>query len=162
MSSPISELRQLPILDGNPDSGTSTPLVVPTLNGDNRVGTETTPQASQSTPRDLRFWMVITSMMVAEFLSAIELSSVATALPTIVEDLHGTEFSWVGAAYALGGMAQIFGRRPVLLGSIALFALGSGICGGASNMNMLIAGRAVQGVGGGGIMSISNIVLADM
>ncbi|KAG8956433.1 hypothetical protein FRC00_004962 [Tulasnella sp. 408] len=171
MSSPISEPRQLPILDGNPDSGTSTPVVVPTLNGDNRVGTETTPQASQSTPRDLRFWMVITSMMVAEFLSAIELSSVATALPTIVEDLHGTEFSWVGAAYALGstailpmtgGMAQIFGRRPALLGSIALFALGSGICGGASNMNMLIAGRAVQGVGGGGIMSISNIVLADM
>ncbi|KIO30869.1 hypothetical protein M407DRAFT_36916, partial [Tulasnella calospora MUT 4182] len=107
-------------------------------------------QASQSTPRDLRFWMIIVAMMVAEFLSAIELSSVATALPSIVEDLHGTEFSWVGAAYTLGstailpmtgGLAQIFGRRPILLGLIGFFALGSGICGGARNMNMLIAGR---------------------
>ncbi|KAG8925553.1 hypothetical protein FRC00_003866, partial [Tulasnella sp. 408] len=98
----MSEPRQLPILDDNPGPGTSTSVVVPTLNDDDQVGTETTPQTSQSAPRDLRFWMVITSMMVSEFLGAIELSSVATALPTIVEDLHGTEFSWVGAAYTLG------------------------------------------------------------
>ncbi|KAG8927324.1 hypothetical protein FRC01_007659 [Tulasnella sp. 417] len=171
MATPTSETSPLPIRDDDPASGMSTPVVVPTLNDDNQNGAETAPQASQSTPRDLRFWMVIVSIMVAEFLSAIELSSVATALPTIVEDLHGTEFSWVGAAYALGstailpmtgGLAQIFGRRPVLLGSMGFFALGSGICGGAANMNMLIAGRTIQGIGGGGIMSIANIVLADL
>ncbi|KAG8924946.1 hypothetical protein FRC00_004516 [Tulasnella sp. 408] len=101
----MSESRQLPIPDDNPASGTSTPAVVPNLNDGNQVGTETTPQTSQSTPRDLRFWMVIVAMMVIEFLGAIELSSVATALPTIVGNLHGSEFSWVGAAYALGSTA---------------------------------------------------------
>ncbi|KAG8925554.1 hypothetical protein FRC00_003867 [Tulasnella sp. 408] len=158
----MSESRQLPILDDNPASGTSTRAVVPNLNDGNQVGTQTTPQTSQSTPRDLRFWMVIVAMMVIEFLGAIELSSVATALPTIVGNLHGSEFSWVGAAYALGGLAQIFGRRPVLLGSIGFFAFGLVVCGGASDLNMLIVGRAIQGIGGGGIMSISNIVLADL
>ncbi|KAG8951997.1 hypothetical protein FRC04_005330 [Tulasnella sp. 424] len=171
MSTPVSQTKQLPNLDDGPASGTSTPVVVPTLNGDNQAGIETPPQPPQSTSRGLRFWMVIIAMMVTEFLSAIELTSVATALPTIVEDLHGTEFSWVGAAYTLGstailpmtgGLAQIFGRRPIVLGSIAFFALGSGICGGATSMHMLIAGRAVQGIGGGGILSLSDIVVADL
>ncbi|KAG8927325.1 hypothetical protein FRC01_007660 [Tulasnella sp. 417] len=165
----MSEPKQLPIVDHNPASGTSTPGVDPTLNG--QIDVQTVPQAPQSRRRGLRFWMVIVAMMVTEFLSAIELTSVATALPTIVEDLHGTQFSWVGAAYALGstailpmtgGLAQIFGRRPIVIGSIGFFALGSGICGGASNMHMLIAGRAIQGVGGGGILSLSDIVVADL
>ncbi|KAG8927326.1 hypothetical protein FRC01_007661 [Tulasnella sp. 417] len=167
----MSETKQLPIRDDNLASGTTTPVAAPTLHNDSQVGIEAVAQAQQSTSRGLRFWMVIAAMMVTEFLSAIEFSSVATALPTIVEDLHGTEFSWVGAAYALGstailpmtgGLAQIFGRRPIVLGSIAFFALGSGICGGATNMHMLIAGRAIQGIGGGGIMSLSNIVVADL
>ena len=61
-----------------------------------------------------------------------------------------------------GGIAQLFGRRPALLGALALFALGSGICGGASSMTMLIAGRTVQGLGGGGIQSLSSIIVADL
>ncbi|KAG8891731.1 hypothetical protein FRC01_014543, partial [Tulasnella sp. 417] len=98
-------------------------------------------------------------------------TSVSTALPTIVQDLQGTEFAWVGSAYALGstavlpltgGLAQIFGRRPVVLGSLIFFALGSGIAGGAKSMNMLIAGRAIQGVGGGSILSLTEIVIADL
>ncbi|KAG8904966.1 hypothetical protein FRB99_000968 [Tulasnella sp. 403] len=98
----------------------------------------------------LQFWLIIISLMVSSFLSALELTSVSTALPTIVRDLHGTEFAWVGSAFALagtsflpmsGGLAQIFGRRPVLLGSLALFAIGSGVSGGATNMSMLIGGR---------------------
>lgn len=105
MSTPMSQTKQLPNLDDGPASGTSTPVVVPTLNGDNQAGIETPAQPPQSTSRGLRFWMVIIAMMVTEFLSAIELTSVATALPTIVEDLHGTEFSWVGAAYTLGSTA---------------------------------------------------------
>ena len=61
-----------------------------------------------------------------------------------------------------GGLAQIFGRRPAFLSCLALFALGSGICGGASDMTMLIAGRTIQGLGGGGVQSLSAIVLSDM
>ena len=61
-----------------------------------------------------------------------------------------------------GSLAQTFGRRPAILVTIGLFALGSGICGGAKSMNMLIAGRAIQGLGGGGIQSLTGIILADL
>lgn len=121
--------------------------------------------------RGLRFWLVLLSLCLTLFLSALELTAVSTALPTIASDLHGSDFVWVGAAYALtsaaiipmsGGIAQIFGRKPAVLIAIPLFALGSVLCGAAKNMNMLIAGRSVQGLGGGLILSLSNIILSDL
>ncbi len=129
------------------------------------------PDEAQSPKKDLAFWCIFISICVALFLSALELSAVATVLPTIAHELHADDFVWVGSAYALsstaflpmsGGIAQIFGRRPALLGALALFALGSGLCGGASDMQMLIAGRTVQGLGGGGIQALSAIILADL
>ncbi|TFK88802.1 MFS general substrate transporter [Polyporus arcularius HHB13444] len=117
------------------------------------------------------FWCIFLSLCLAVFLAALELTAVSTALPTIAHDLRADDFVWIGSAYTLsstallpmsGGMAQIFGRRPALLICLGLFALGSGICGGASSMGMLIAGRTVQGLGGGGIQSLSFIVLADL
>jgi MFS family permease len=122
-------------------------------------------------PKDLRFWLMLLALCLALFLSALELTAVATALPTITADLHGKDFVWVGSAYALassailpmtGGLAQIFGRRSSVIGSILLFAIGSAICGAAQNMGMLIAGRTVQGLGGGGIMSLTTIVISDI
>ncbi|KAF8585267.1 MFS general substrate transporter [Ramaria rubella] len=129
------------------------------------------PASRPQVERGLRFWLILLSLCLTLFLSALELTAVSTALPTIVADLHGSGFVWVGAAYALassailpmtGGIAQIFGRKPAVLASIAFFALGSALCGAAKNMNMLIAGRTVQGLGGGGILSFSAIVLADL
>jgi MFS family permease len=114
---------------------------------------------------------MLLALCLALFLSALELTAVATALPTITADLHGKDFVWVGSAYALassailpmtGGLAQIFGRRSSVIGSILLFAIGSAICGAAQNMGMLIAGRTVQGLGGGGIMSLTTIVISDI
>ncbi|KAG8903877.1 hypothetical protein FRB99_002613 [Tulasnella sp. 403] len=119
----------------------------------------------------LSFWLIFIAMMVSTFLSALDFTSVATALPTIVEDLHGTEFVWIGSAFALGstaflplsgGLAEIFGRRPVVLGCLAFFGLGSALAGAAQNMNMMIAARTIQGVGGGGILSLTEIVVADL
>ena len=90
---------------------------------------------------------------IAVFLSALELTSVGTALPTIVEDIGGADFIWIGSAYALassafmpasGGLSNIFGRRAVMLSSIAFFAIGSALAGVARNMNMLIAARGSQ------------------
>ena len=121
--------------------------------------------------RGLRFGIILFALCLTLFLSALELTAVSTALPTIVAELNGSDFVWVGAAYALassailpmtGGLAQLFGRKPAVLGSIAFFAVGSALCGAAHNMNMMIAGRTVQGVGGGGILSFSAIVLADL
>ncbi|KAG8946147.1 hypothetical protein FRC04_012002 [Tulasnella sp. 424] len=166
--------RQLPSVDGKA-SGVQTPateMTEPTLSGDQAGLSEEVPSATSipATGR-LQFWLILIALMVASFLSAIDLTSVSTALPTIVEDLDGTEFAWVGSAFALGstailpligGLAQIFGRRPIVIGSILFFALGSGLCGGANGMSMLIAGRAIQGIGGGGILATAEIVVADL
>ncbi|KAF9241322.1 MFS general substrate transporter [Melanogaster broomeanus] len=132
-----------------------------------------TPQSNQlfSTKPGVKFWLIFISLGICLILSALELSSVSNALPTIANTFHASQFVWVGSAYAMastaflpmsGGLAQSFGRRPTMLLSIALFAIGSGVSGGATSMNMLIAGRAVQGLGGGGIQSLTGIILADL
>ncbi|KDQ22095.1 hypothetical protein PLEOSDRAFT_1109216 [Pleurotus ostreatus PC15] len=121
--------------------------------------------------RDWRFWLISMSIAMSLLISALELSVVLTALPAIVEDLGGSDFAWIGSAYALsapsfvplsGGLAQVFGRRPVMLGSLLFFALGSALCSAARSMNFLIAPRTVQGVGGGGIASLTQIILSDL
>jgi MFS family permease len=100
------------------------------------------------------FWLTFMAVVVTTFLSALDVTSVGTALPTIVADLDGGEsFAWVGSAYALsstafvplsGTLADIFGRRPIMLISIVFFALGSALAGSAQNMNWLIAARSVS------------------
>lgn len=126
---------------------------------------------SQKRPGGSDFWLVIVSLMVATFVSALDVTAVSTALPTIVSKLQGREFVWVGSSYTLastaflpmsGGLAQIWGRKPVILGALLLFLLGSGICGGAHSMGMLIAGRTIQGLGSGGILALTEIIIADL
>ncbi|GJJ14374.1 hypothetical protein Clacol_008638 [Clathrus columnatus] len=121
--------------------------------------------------RDYRFKYVLICLCFTLFLSALEFTAVSTALPTIVLDLKGSEFIWVTSAYGLtsvavipliGGLAEMFGRKPTTLLVILCFAVGSAVCGGAQNMTMLITGRAIQGLGGGAIVVITNIILADM
>ncbi|GJJ14375.1 hypothetical protein Clacol_008639 [Clathrus columnatus] len=121
--------------------------------------------------RDYRFKYIIICLCLTLSLSALEFTSVSTALPTIVLDLKGTQFIWVTSAYTLtsaavipliGGLAEIFGRKPTTLLVILCFSVGSAICGAAQSMTMLIIGRAIQGLGGGAIVVVTNIVLADM
>lgn len=115
--------------------------------------------------------MIFVCITISMFLSALELSAVSTALPSIVHALQGDQFVWIGSAYTLcstafvplsGGFAQVFGRRIVMFSSILIFAIGSALCGAAPSMNFLIAGRAVQGLGGGGIASMTHIILSDL
>ena len=125
-----------------------------------RVAIATTPNPSLSTeyerdkavPRKgLAFWMAFLAVLVSLALSVLDMCATPTALPTIIEDLQGGDkFVWIGAAYGLsstavlllcGRFADIFGRRPVMLTSIGLFALGSALAGAAQNMDMLIAAR---------------------
>ncbi|KAJ7050318.1 major facilitator superfamily domain-containing protein, partial [Mycena amicta] len=122
-------------------------------------------------PRNARFWLIFVCLCVCSFITAVELGAMSSALPTIVESLHGSQFIWAGSAYSLGataliplsgGLAQIFGRRPVMLGSIILFGVGSAVCGAARGINMLIVGRTIQGLGGGGIISLTQIIIADL
>ncbi|KAH9834528.1 iron permease [Rhodofomes roseus] len=133
------------------------------------VDPQTTGQERQ--PRDASFWLVFLGIGFATMITALEWSAVSNALPTIVQDLHGSSFIWVGSAYTLagtafiplsGGLSQIFGRRIVVLSSLAIMALGSALCGSAQSMTHLIAGRTVQGLGGGGISATTAIIISDL
>ncbi|KAJ7444803.1 major facilitator superfamily domain-containing protein [Mycena galericulata] len=118
------------------------------------------------------FWMVLVALMVSVFLSALDVTVVSIALPTIASNLHGgSDYVWVVSSYTLsstailplsGRLADVFGRRAIVLLSIVLFAAGSAISGAAQNMNMLIAGRTIQGLGGGGVSNLAHIVIADL
>ncbi|KAI0789793.1 iron permease [Abortiporus biennis] len=118
------------------------------------------------------FWLCMVAILVSVFLSALDLTGIATILPTIAAVLDGGDrYVWVGSAYTLssaailpliGGLANIFGRRPVMVACLILFAIGSALAGAAKNMDMLIAARAVQGMGGGGLLATTNIVISDL
>ncbi|KAF8486502.1 major facilitator superfamily domain-containing protein [Gautieria morchelliformis] len=105
---------------------------------------------SSNPRRDFRFWLIILSIALSLFIAALELVGVSTALPVIVADLHGSQFVWV------------FGRRPVMLCSLFIFASGSAVCGAAPSLGVLIVGRTIQGLGGGGILSLTQIILSDL
>ncbi|KAA8643970.1 hypothetical protein EYZ11_008230 [Aspergillus tanneri] len=121
---------------------------------------------------DVRFWLVFIALCVTSLLAALEGTVTSTALPTIVADLHiGDNYPWVSNAYFLttacfqpiyGQVANVFGRRYPMIFSVVLFILGSGLCGGASSEAMLIAGRAVQGIGGGGINMLIDLIICDL
>ncbi|KAH8818714.1 iron permease [Flagelloscypha sp. PMI_526] len=118
------------------------------------------------------FWLSFISLVLCMFLSALDLTALGTMLPTISRDLHGSDnFAWVGTAYALastaflplsGNLADIFGRRSIMLLSVGFFALGSALAGSAQSMTWLIGARTVQGIGGGGILSLSEIIVSDL
>ncbi|KAL1946355.1 hypothetical protein VTO73DRAFT_15482 [Trametes versicolor] len=122
--------------------------------------------------RGWRFWIIFVALCVSLFLTALDLASVSTALPSIIHDLDGTDsFVWVSSAYTLactavlpmsGRLADIFGRQYVLLIAILFFGVGSAVAGAATSMDILIAGRTIQGVGSGAIQVLVAIVIADL
>ncbi|MEU3460726.1 MDR family MFS transporter [Streptomyces sp. NPDC006733] len=117
------------------------------------------PTAPEDIPRNARW--VLLGVMLAMLLSMLDNMVVGTAMPTIVGDLGGLEhISWVVTAYTLvtavttpiwGKCGDLFGRKPMYLVSIAVFLAGSALCGAAQSMPELIAFRALQGIGAGGI-----------
>lgn len=119
-----------------------------------------------------RLGIVFFGLMSCTFLAALDQTIVATALPTIVAKLGGgSEYSWVGSAYLLaaaslgplyGKASDIFGRKPILFASIGIFLFGSAMCGAAQSMIWLVVCRAVQGIGGGGIIQMVQITISDI
>ncbi|KAG2756045.1 MFS general substrate transporter [Suillus brevipes Sb2] len=119
-----------------------------------------------------RMGIVFFGLMCSTFLAALDQTIVATALPTIVAELGGGKnYSWVGSSYMLasaslgplyGKLSNIFGRKPMLYGSIVIFLIGSALCGAAQTMTWLIVCRAIQGIGGGGIIQLVQITISDI
>jgi EmrB/QacA subfamily drug resistance transporter len=116
--------------------------------------------------------VIFSGLMLGMVLAALDQTIVATALPTIVGDLGGiNHLSWVITAYLLattistplcGKLGDLFGRKRLFQVTIIIFLVGSTFCGVASSMPMLIAFRAVQGVGAGGLIVLGQAIIADV
>src|SRR5215213_672400 len=110
--------------------------------------------------------------MLVLLLAALDSTIVATALPTIVQDLGGLEhISWVTSAYLLaqtavtplyGKLGDLYGRKRILQSAVVIFLVGSALCGLAQSMTALIAFRAVQGLGAGGLIVLIQAVIGDL
>jgi EmrB/QacA subfamily drug resistance transporter len=115
---------------------------------------------------------VIAGIMVAMFISALEQTIVAPALPAIGRSLRNIDnLSWVVTSYLLaataatplfGKLSDIHGRRTIMLLAIGIFILGSLVCALAPSMLILVVGRSLQGLGGGGLIPIAQTIIADL
>lgn len=116
--------------------------------------------------------VIFGGLMTGMALAALDATVVATALPTIVGELGGLDhLSWVVTAYLLtstaavplyGKISDLYGRRGVFQVAIAIFLVGSAFSGAAQSMLQLIAARALQGVGGGGLFAMTLTIIGDI
>jgi EmrB/QacA subfamily drug resistance transporter len=116
--------------------------------------------------------IVFSGLMLGLLLAALDQTIVATALPTIVGDLHGlSKLTWVVTAYLLtstastplfGKISDLYGRRRIFQVAIIIFLVGSMLAGLSQNINQLIAFRALQGIGAGGLMTLAMAIVADV
>ncbi|WP_411111897.1 DHA2 family efflux MFS transporter permease subunit [Streptomyces sp. c-19] len=116
--------------------------------------------------------VAIGALLLGMLLAALDQTIVSTALPTIVSELGGMEhLSWVVTAYMLastaatplwGKLGDQYGRKKLFQSAIVIFLIGSALCGIAQNMPQLIAFRAIQGLGGGGLMVLSMAIVGDL
>ncbi|CAN9116855.1 unnamed protein product [Alternaria alternata] len=120
----------------------------------------------------LQIFLIMLSLAVAVLLVALDITIVTTALPTISAEFNSASgYTWIGSAYLIaqsaatpiwGKISDIFGRKPILLLTNAIFFVGSLLAGVSVNMDMLIASRVIQGIGGGGLITLVNIAISDL
>ena len=116
--------------------------------------------------------LIFVAVLLGMLLAALDQTIVATALPTVVADLGGAGHqSWVVTSYLLastittaivGKLGDLFGRKAIFQAAIVFFFAGSVLCGLSSSMTMLVASRALQGIGGGAIMVTSMAVIGEV
>ncbi|PGH19024.1 hypothetical protein AJ79_00058 [Helicocarpus griseus UAMH5409] len=186
LDTPGSEKGSATRLSSDTPQATGT---VPEESSNNKGEVAQTPEDQPSTPsqenqecqddvekkaphHNWRFYIIFIGLVATGVLSALDGAIVSTALPTIVAELDiGADYIWVANIYFLtsavaqplfGQLSDIWGRRWVFISVVGIFTLGSGLCGGASSGSMLIAARGVQGIGGGGINMIIDLIICDL
>ena len=125
---------------------------------------------TQATHKEIM--VVLSGLMVGMLLAALDQTIVSTALKSIVEDFNGlSHYTWVVTAYLLtstastplyGKISDLYGRRPVFQFAIITFLIGSFLAGASQNMGQLIAFRAIQGLGAGGLMALTFVIIGDL
>lgn len=116
--------------------------------------------------------VVMGSLMMVMLLAALDQTIVSTALPKIAVDLHGlNKYAWVATSYLLtsaiatpiyGKIGDLYGRKKVFQTAIVIFLIGSALCGLSRNMDQLVAFRALQGIGAGGLISLILAIIGDV
>ena len=134
------------------------------------MASQTGPTQQVQKPRGLL--VIYSALMLAMLLAALDQTIVATALPTIVSDLGGlSHLSWVVTAYLLattattqvwGKLGDQYGRKYLFMAAIVIFLIGSALSGLSSSMTELIAFRALQGIGGGGLLVLAQAIIGDV
>ncbi|MCA1552788.1 MAG: MFS transporter [Chloroflexi bacterium] len=119
-----------------------------------------------------RIVVVTFGILMGLFLASIEGTVVGTAMPTIISQLQGIEvYAWVFSMYMLtststmpifGKLSDIYGRRPIYMVAVAIFLIGSILCGTAQTMTQLIIFRALQGIGAGGLLPLAFTIIGDI
>lgn len=132
----------------------------------------TLPSAPARSLEQRQIWLIFGGLLLGLLLGALDQTIVATALPTIVSDLGGlNHLSWVVTAYLLastastplwGKLGDLFGRKRVYQATIIIFLAGSALSGLSRNMGELIGFRAIQGLGGGGLIVTSQAIIGDI
>ncbi|KAK3990009.1 major facilitator superfamily domain-containing protein [Cladorrhinum sp. PSN332] len=127
------------------------------------------PEESRSTTETT---LIIAALGSALFLAALDVTIVTVAIPTIAQEFQSTAgYTWIGSAYMLasaagaplwGKISDIWGRKQVMLIAVGVFWLGSLLSAISKNMAMLIAARAIQGIGGGGVIILVNVCISDL
>src|SRR5436190_15357814 len=131
-----------------------------------------TPRGANGEMTHRQILLVFSGLMLGMFLAALDQTIVATALPTIVGDLGGlNHLSWVVTAYLLtstastplyGKISDLYGRKKVFQAAIIIFLVGSALSGLSQNIGELIAFRAIQGLGAGGLLTLALTIIADI
>jgi MFS family permease len=120
-----------------------------------------------------RFLLAFMALAIVTLAVALDATTLSVALPIIAEKLHGTaiEAFWSGTSFLLtstvfqpsfASFSHIFGRKPLVFGALTLFAVGALIAGLARNFTMMLVGRCIQGVGAGGMISLTEIIVTDL
>ncbi|KAH6675807.1 major facilitator superfamily domain-containing protein [Halenospora varia] len=140
-----------------------------------------TPQDTVSQPDDasqdvtrpkFQVAIIMSSLCACVFVAAIDITIISTALPSITSTFHSSSgYSWIASSYVLGNCAStpswgkisdIWGRKLIMLLAILIFFVGSLICALGETMGVFLAGRAVQGVGAAGLLTLVNIAISDL
>src|ERR671923_1613988 len=124
------------------------------------------------TEQTIHIRLTFAGLLLAMLLASLDQTIVATALPTIVRDLGGIDqLSWVVTAYLLsatvtiplwGRVSDLYGRKRLFQAAIVVFLLGSALSGASQSLGELIAFRALQGLGAGGLMTLAMAIVADI
>lgn len=140
----------------------ASPAIAPTSSAPAKPAGASTPHTDHAL-HGRALALVFFGLLLAMFISSLSETIASTALPTIVGDLNGVEImQWVSTAYILsstlvmpiyGKLGDLIGRKRLLMAALTLYAAGKVVCGLAMNMEMLISGRLVSGLGGGGLSS---------